>query len=59
MNVREFIEWTTGQASDEDLQIVMWRAGVLTLEELIAEQNVSKTIIYKRLKKITNNLRRE
>ena len=58
MSVREYIEWTTGQASDEDLQIVMWRTGVLTLEELMAEQNVSKTIIYKRLKKITNNLRR-
>jgi hypothetical protein len=50
-----FLEWLGRSASDEEKEIILWRAGLISLEQLKGMQHVSKTIIYKRWKNIVKS----
>jgi|TARA_R110002020_G_scaffold5598_1_gene23096 hypothetical protein len=52
--IEDFKDWLINSASDEDVEIVLWRAGLISLEQLKEHQHVSKTVIYKRWKNIVN-----
>ena len=51
---KEFINWINDNASEEDVEIVLWRCGIISLEELKDWQSVSKTVVYRRWKSIVD-----
>ena len=51
---KEFLDWIKDNASEEDIEIVLWRCGIISLQELKDWQNVSKTVVYRRWKNIVD-----